>query len=163
MLIFLLLGELESIYRSVNLQELCYRYDSFFNSLNGAHLKQFFVPALDVTFLVTLGWLHPKRKGTLEASVFLVTVLVCAVIVLHRLKVRLRAMCLEEAKTLLVLGLNKVLDMRSVLLSFFKLTSDEDYAFDFAPGLKVLPSVHLGVVESSNHHSELCHVCRRLL
>ncbi len=70
---------------------------------------------------------------------------------------RLPTVVLKEALSLFVPSLDKVLNVRRAVLTFLELACHEDHTRDLRPGLEVILSLHLRVVQCPNHHTCLCH------
>lgn len=72
-------------------------------------------------------------------------------------------MAFQATYAFLVLELDEKLDVRGTFGPLLKLPRSED-CFSFVdPGLQVGRWVMLRIVERTDPHSELCHVCHRLL
>lgn len=115
------------------MQVLGYVDKAFSNGLLCSHLEQFHVPSLEVSLDVELRWLKAESPRAVYASVLLVTIFVRPIVKFNKLKMGAFAVGLVKTNSLLVLGLNKELDMPRTLGTFLQLTRYVDHTRDHTP------------------------------
>ena len=155
--------DLEKIDRLLYLSVFANVYYACLYRGSHSHFYYFGVTSGDVAFLVSPCGSHPEGPRSFEARFLFVTIFVGAIIFFYKLKMAFFAMGFEKPNAFFVLRLHEELDVWCAVVTLFELPCRKHDAVEFAPGLDVLGRVDLGVVQCSNDHSRLCHVCRRLL
>lgn len=102
--------------------------------------------SIPVSLDVSLDWLLSKLEGSFQSGLFLHAVVVCTVVDSHYLEVRLRAVFLQSSQSNWLFEVEKVLNVRSTLLTFLKLPYYVG-SFSFGkPKLQILLSIHRWVI-----------------
>jgi len=159
----LLSVDLEKINRLFYLPVFTDVYDACLYRGGNSHLYYVGVTSGDVAFLVSSCWSHPEGPRSFESRFLFVTIFIGAIIFFNKLKMAFFAMGFEKPNAFFVLRLHEELYVWCSVFPFLELPCRKHDAVEFAPGLDVLGRVDRGVVQCSNDHSRLCHVCRRLL